>query len=156
MLAGNHRRGDDRKMADDSQGRDDRKQVAVRFISEVQGQGKVELIDELVSDDFVHHGRMAPTDLTKAGLRDSFRAMQAAFADLQVEIHDVAVDGDKVWLYKTVSGVHVGDLLGRPPSNTLVAWDTVDIFTIKDGKIAEVRDVRDFSAVENAARDAQG
>jgi predicted ester cyclase len=143
-------------MANDAQTSEDIKEIVVRFISQVQGQGRFELTDELVSDDFHHHGRSDRLDgPTKAGMVERIRTLREAFPDLRVDIHEVVVDGDKAWMYKTLSGTHVGDLYDRRPSNKKVAWNTVDMFTVREGKIVMITAVADMSEVDRATDDAQ-
>ena len=46
-------------------------------------------------------------------------------------------EGDQVVTYKTFYGTHQGDFMGIPPTGKQVAFDNIDILTVKGGKITE-------------------
>lgn len=58
----------------------DYREVLKRFNEEVFGEGKVELIDELVHEDYVDRGGVEG-DLDEQGLNDFVRAVRAALSD---------------------------------------------------------------------------
>jgi predicted ester cyclase len=48
------------------------------------------------------------------------------------------IEGDLLTAVVTVSGTHLGELMGVAPTGNKVTWSHIDIWRIKDGKIVEV------------------
>jgi predicted ester cyclase len=62
-------------------------------------------------------------------------------------LEHVLADGDKVAVMWTNRGTHVGEWFGIPPTGKTIATAGVDIFLLRDGRLAEhwdVVDVTDF------------
>ena len=111
------------------------KAVVRRFVDEMQNQHNLDLIDEMFSPDFVDYsGRAKPP--SREGLKPFFAFMFAAFPDMHFVIHQQLAEGDQVMTYKTFYGTHLGDFMGIPPTGKQVVFDNIDIFTVKDGKLA--------------------
>jgi predicted ester cyclase len=116
--------------------------VAAAYVDFVRGAS-----DELVSlmaDDFhdTVSGRHGPA------VWDTVRAwMEASFSDLVVELHAAAADGDRVLVWVTVHGTHVGSAFpwmeGRPATGRRVAWHQLHVFRLGGEQIVEHWAVRD-------------
>jgi hypothetical protein len=59
--------------------------LAKRFNDEVFTQGEVEVIDELVADDYVEHQAPLGVEPNKEGLKSFMRMFHDAFSDIKVE-----------------------------------------------------------------------
>ncbi|MBP1703974.1 MAG: ester cyclase [Chloroflexi bacterium] len=111
------------------------KDIVRRFVEEMQNQHNPDLIDEMFSPDFVDYsGRANPP--TREGVRPFFAYLFNAFPDLRFEIQQQLAEGDRVMTYKVFYGTHLGDFMGIPPTGKQVVFDNIDIFTVKDGKLA--------------------
>jgi len=77
----------------------DLKAMAKRFNDEVFTQGKVEVIDDLVADDYVEHQEFPGLEPTKEGLKQFVQMFHGAFSDIKVETLSIAVDGDELWVH---------------------------------------------------------
>lgn len=73
--------------------------------------------------------------------------MRPAIADLQVHIHEQLCEGDKVITRKTISGKHVGALLGVEATGREIAIDVIDIVRVSDGRYVEHWGVNTLAAV---------
>jgi hypothetical protein len=80
------------------------KAVVRRNTEEVQGAGNFELFDELFADDFLDHMPQPGRTPDKAGARELYRTLRAAFPDFHADIHWQIADGDRVTTYKTYHG----------------------------------------------------
>jgi predicted ester cyclase len=69
------------------------KAVVRRFMSEVLGDGKVDLIDELCAPNYVNRA-MGDTDL--AGFKAMFPAMGAVISSMRFNIVNLVAEGDAV------------------------------------------------------------
>jgi steroid delta-isomerase-like uncharacterized protein len=113
------------------------KAIVRRNTEEVQGGGNFEVFEELFADDFLDHTPQPNRTPDKAGARDLYRTLRAAFPDFHAEIHWQLADGDRVTTYKTYHGTHRGEFLGVAPTGRKIQFETVDVMRVRDGKIAE-------------------
>jgi predicted ester cyclase len=99
---------------------------------------------DLYADPFLLNG----TTTSVAALVSLAQGLRAAIADQRREILDVVSAGpDKVVVAFVVRGRHVGSLPSRlgtvAPTGRAVEMPVIDIFTLADGLITEVRAVSD-------------
>ena len=91
----------------------------------------------MFADDFLDHTPQPNRTPDKAGARELYRTLRAAFPDFHAEIHWQLADGDRVTTYKTYHGTHRGEFLGVPPTGRAIQFETVDVMRVRDGQIAE-------------------
>ena len=103
----------------------------------MQGGGNFDIFDELFADDFLDHTPQPGRTADKAGARELYRALRAAFPDFHADIHWQIADGDCVTTYKTYHGTHRGEFLGVAPTGRKIQFETVDVMRVRNGKIAE-------------------
>jgi steroid delta-isomerase-like uncharacterized protein len=113
------------------------KAVVRRNTEEVQGGGNFELFDELFADDFRDHTPQPGRTPDKAGARQLYEVLRAAFPDFHADIHWQAADGNLVTTYKTYHGTHEGEFFGIAPTGRKIQFETVDAMRVVDGKITE-------------------
>jgi steroid delta-isomerase-like uncharacterized protein len=104
-----------------------------RVFTEIYGAGKVSLVDELYSDDFVDDspGGGKGRDLIKAAVADFHKA----FPDLHIDIEDAFAIGDKVVLRYSAHGTQTGPYGSIPPTGKVVTGRGITVFQIVNGKI---------------------
>ena len=113
------------------------KAVVRRNTEEVQGGGNFEVFEELFADDFLDHTPQPGRTADKAGARELYKVLRAAFPDFHADIHWQLADGDRVTTYKTYHGTHKGEFFGIAPTGRKIQFETVDVMGVRDGKIAE-------------------
>ena len=74
---------------------EDAKTVVRRNAQEVQGEGRFDVFDELIADNFIDHTPQPNTTPDKAGVRKLYRYIRAAFPDFHAETHWQLTDGDR-------------------------------------------------------------
>ena len=111
--------------------------VIRRNIEAVQNSGDFAVFDEIFADDFVDHTPQQGVPADKDGVRTLYTGLRAAFADFHAEIHWQTVEDDKVTTFKTYRGTHAGDFLGVPATGRKVHFDTIDVFRVRDGRLAD-------------------
>jgi steroid delta-isomerase-like uncharacterized protein len=122
----------------------DRKGIVRRLIEEAQENGDLRVVDELLADDFVDHTPLPGLPPTREGVRTLFAALRAAFPDLRVRIDEQIGEQDKVMTRKTFQGTHRGEFLGVPGSGNRVAFEVIDILSVReDGRITDHRVIVD-------------
>jgi steroid delta-isomerase-like uncharacterized protein len=111
------------------------KAVVRRNTEEVQGRGNFEVFEELFAEDFLDHTPQPGRTPDKAGARELYRTLRAAFPDFHAVIHWQIADGDRVTTFKTYHGTHEGPFLGVAPTGRTVHFETVDVMEVRNGKI---------------------
>jgi predicted ester cyclase len=112
-------------------------EVMVRKAYDAVNEKQIHLLKDFFTTDFACH--FTPTQ-TRVGLdpqKSDLEILFKAFPDYHVAIDDVVSQGDKVAVRLTVSGTHLGDFYGKPPTGKTVSWPAMEIFRSKDGKFAE-------------------
>ena len=114
------------------------KTIVRRFYDEVMGQGRVELLDELMDPNFVDHGEaLFDSPQGRENLRQGIVAAQGVLPNLNVELEDIIAEGDLVGVRGTMRCTHAGTFLGVPGTGHELRWKGLAMFRIADGKIAE-------------------
>jgi predicted ester cyclase len=119
------------------------KTLVRRLIDEAQNHGKLDVIDDLLADNFVDHTPLPGLPPTREGVRILFGTLRAAFPDLHVVISEQIAEDERVVTRKTFQGTHGGEFLGFAPTGNPVAFEVIDILTIRDRRITEHRVVFD-------------
>jgi steroid delta-isomerase-like uncharacterized protein len=112
--------------------------AAARAEFEIWNTGELDLLDELVAPDVVHHDPYDPRARDGLeGLKESIAANRRAFPDLRITIEDQVAEGDKVVTRWTTSMTHAGDLGGSAATGRRVTIAGITIERFEDGKVVE-------------------
>jgi predicted ester cyclase len=112
--------------------------VARRLIEEGFNAGNLDVADELTAPELVEHQDFGPNHASGAeGVKAVIASLHRAFSDFHLEIDDLAVDGDKVWLRMLASGTNDGSFMGHPPTGRPMRTDVFDVLRVEDGRIVE-------------------
>jgi predicted ester cyclase len=79
-----------------------------------------------------------------AGMEKSVQNFGSVFKDFQVVNDEFVVSGDKVVVRSTNSGIHTGTFAGIAPTGKSFSMTSIDIHTLRDGKIVETHHVEDW------------
>ena len=111
------------------------KAVILRLYDEVFSQGNIDLIDELMADDFVEHEELPPGIPPGKEAPIAFLGMfRAAFPDFRATVEEMLEDGDKVITRARFSGTHQGEFMGIPATGNAFDVAVIDIVEFRDGK----------------------
>jgi predicted ester cyclase len=114
----------------------DLKQVSRRLIEEAFGKGKVEVFDELCSEDYRAHDPVTG-DADRAGEKENCRMYRKAFPDLRPAILASYASADVCVQHWRMTGTHHGELLGLEPMGARCTVEGITIDRFKGGKIVE-------------------
>jgi len=114
---------------------------------EVFSGGKLDLIDEIVHDDFVEHEEMPGVPTDKEAPRVFVAMMRTGFPDLQATIEDIVEENETIVVRARMRGTHDGELMGIPPTGNKVDFTAMDMVRFKDGKAIEHWGVTDTMAM---------
>ena len=112
--------------------------VVRRLIEEGFNQGNLEVAEALNSAELVEHQGFGPNHPSGAeGVKAVITSLRNAFSDFHLEIEDITVDDDKVWLRMVGSGTNDGSFMGNPSTGRRMQTDVFDICRVADGRIVE-------------------
>lgn len=121
--------------------------VTERFYDEMINEGKLDLIDTLLSPDFVEHEASPGFEPNREGVKQFFRMFRQAFPDLKFEVEFTVAKGDKVVSYITISGTQKGEFMGTAASGNQINVKTIDIIRFKNGVAVEHWGVTDTMTI---------
>jgi predicted ester cyclase len=107
----------------------------MRFFREVIGDGELDLVDELATEDYQDHVALPSQGPGRAGLKDRIAVIRAAFRPQHV-LHDVIVDTDRVAVRWTLRGVHSAEFLGLQSTGKPIQFDGIDLYQMRNGRMA--------------------
>jgi predicted ester cyclase len=113
--------------------------TSLRFITtEIWCNRRYELIDELISEDFVDHIDAQGLDGTgRSRYLASARVVHDAFSDYHEEPVFVIADGDVAVSYALVTGTHDGDFMGLQPTGRRVEYNSFGALRFAGGVAIE-------------------
>ena len=89
-----------------------------RFYDEMIGEGNLDKIDELVTDDVVDHQEGLPGQPEgKEGVAFFVNTLRGAFSDIKATVDQSLESGDLACAHVTLTGKHTGDWMGVPASD---------------------------------------
>ncbi len=120
---------------------EENKILSRRVVEEVLVAGNLDVVDEILSKDYVHHDPAMPEEGHGREHFKEFASMyRSAFPDVHMQIEDQIAEGDRVETRWVASGTHEGDLMGINPTGNRVTVAGMTIDRIADGQIAETWD----------------
>src|SRR5919202_2904923 len=110
----------------------------VRRYLDVYERGNVDLLDELLSPDYVNHSPATP-DLPTGpeGVKAVVSMFRSAMPDLVIVIEDTIAESDKVAVRYTLEGTHEGELFGVPPTGRRLSIKSITVERVSEGRIRE-------------------
>jgi len=116
---------------------EENKAVIRRAYDELWNERNVEVVDELVTEDFLNHAAPPDRQRGRQGLKDVVRMFEGAFPDFRYEVEDVISEGEKVAVRDVFRGTHQGDFVGIPATVNRVTMEAIHIYRFREGKLAE-------------------
>lgn len=114
------------------------KEFAWRLHEEVWDNGNLDLIDELIAEDYVEHSPAIPHDVRgPADYKQNVEMIRTGFPDLTLTEEDTIAEGDKVVSRITFRGTHDGEFLDIPPTGMSVEFGVIVINRVEDGQLVE-------------------
>jgi predicted ester cyclase len=117
------------------------KDLVRRYLGDILSAGRLDLLDQLLSPDFVDSTPGAPKDVRGPDLvRSAQQRAREIFPEVEYKVDDLIAEGDKVVARYTVRATSraTGSSPGRPIEVT-----GVTIFRISEGRIREIWVVND-------------
>ena len=125
-------------------GEEQNKEWVNQFYSKILNSGSVDLVDSLVSVNYIEHEPLPGFEPNKRGLKNFFIMMRTAFPDLNNNVKFMVAEGNKVVSYITMTGTHKGDYMGAPGTGKTFKIDVIDIIKVVNGKMTDHWGVGDY------------
>lgn len=117
----------------------------VRSFVDAVNKANISAFDQVVAKVTFSTTTMVPQGLE--GLKQFFAGFGAAFPDARITLNDVIAEGDKVMGFFTFRATHKGELMGIPATGKRVEFNTMDLWRVANGKLAEPWDVVDLMSM---------
>jgi steroid delta-isomerase-like uncharacterized protein len=114
------------------------KALSRRLLEEAFNAGNIDVIDELVTTDFVNHDAALPEPMIGPdAAKASIRGYRTGFPDLRITVEEQIADDMGVATRWSAKGTHEGELMGMGPTGKQATVTGITIDRIVDGRIAE-------------------
>ena len=119
-----------------------------RALDDVASQGKLDVLDEIATPDFVRHDLGGAPDIVGIDrIKRFIGAQRAVFGGLTFTADDIFAAGDKVVVRYTARGTHEREFQGIAPAGRAVSWKGINIYRIEHGKLAETWQLADIAGL---------
>jgi steroid delta-isomerase-like uncharacterized protein len=117
----------------------EREALARRFFEDAFTDGRLEVLDEVMSDDFEQHDPQVSSGGLRgpAVARQTIKTYREAFPDVRFTIDDVIEQRDRVVIRWTAKGTHDGELNGLAPTGRSVTVTGISIQRVAGARVVE-------------------
>jgi steroid delta-isomerase-like uncharacterized protein len=112
------------------------KAIVRRYKTGILNSRNIEQLDEIVAEDYLDHAAFPNQAPGLEGLKQRVTHLFEAL-DPTWTIHDMIAERDIVVIRWSHAGTHRGEFLGIPPTGEQFTINGIDIYRIRDGRMAE-------------------
>lgn len=117
---------------------EEEKAIVRRVNDEVWSRGRLDVIDELIADEFVATVIGAPEQIRgPQGFREFVVMYRKAFPDLRITIDEQIAEGESVVTRWTATGTHEGELMGMAATGKQATTAGINVNRVAGGKLVE-------------------
>jgi predicted ester cyclase len=116
---------------------EENKTLARHLMEAVWKQGVLDVVDEILTPDFVDHSLLPGQASSREGYKQSAAEFYAAFSFADLTIEAQIAEGDMVVTRFSTRCIQRGEFLGVPPSGEVGTYSTIRINRIVGGKITD-------------------
>jgi predicted ester cyclase len=110
--------------------------LARKFYEAINSRN-LDALDAIVLKDFMDHMADPQQAHGVDGLKQSLAPFLASSSDLKFVNDPVIAKGEFVTVVDTISGTNDGEIMGMQPTKKSFEFSAIDIWRVKDGKLAE-------------------
>jgi steroid delta-isomerase-like uncharacterized protein len=138
LLAIDYSKGESRMSAEEN------KAIVRRIYDELWNERKLEVADEVIARGGVNYDTgLTPQPFGPEEMKGTIQMITAAFPDNHHAVEEVIAEGDTVVLRCTLTGTHLREFMGIPPTGRRTEVNEIHIYRLEDGKAVEHRVCRD-------------
>ncbi|MET9859073.1 ester cyclase [Streptomyces smyrnaeus] len=126
-----------------------RRALIQKIWEDTWNRGHVDALDNLLSSDYLRHGRDTPPQDLRT-FKASILATRSAFPDLSTTLDDIVIEGDRAAIRWHSTGSHEGSLMGVPATKRRVEVGGATFARFEEDRIVEEFVTWDPSALLSA------
>jgi predicted ester cyclase len=111
-----------------------------RWFEEGFNQHQLNVVDEVFTERVSINGQV----VSRSAIKQNMTRHLSGFPDLHVTLDDTIAEGNRVDVWYTVAGTHLGEFEGLAPTGKRVMWTGVDHFRIAGDRVSDVRFLSDL------------
>lgn len=114
------------------------KELVRRLYQEGFGDGNLDVVEEVVAPNVITHNPIildAPSG--PDSVRGGIEMLRSAFSDVDVELHDIVAEGDRVAVFLEMSGTNTGDYRRGGATEKRGSIRAFFIWRVAHGRLAE-------------------
>jgi predicted ester cyclase len=119
------------------------KAIVRRFKDDVLNGRNVDVLDEIVAEDYLDHAAFPGQEPGRRGVKTRISYILAAL-DPRWTAQDFIAEGDLVVARWSLAGTHRGEFLGLQPTGKEFTLKVIEQYRVKDGRMAEHWNVVDM------------
>ena len=116
---------------------EENKAIVTRFNKEFLEGGDIEVLKEIVADDFINHTAAGEVPNNAEGLKQFVSMFHKGFSNIHIKIHEQVGEKDIVATRKTIHATHSGEIMGHNPTGKQIAFNVMDFVRLRNGKYIE-------------------
>lgn len=114
------------------------------MLREVWSRGDLDLVDELVTADYVEHDPVLPEPIRGPdALKETIGMFREGTPDLTKAVDETYVDRDTVIISYTATGTHEGPIMGIESTGREIEVEGIFVYRVEDGQLVEGMDMWD-------------
>jgi len=99
---------------------------------------------DVATDDIAVHTAIPGISPGREGYRNLIGLYLSAFPEQHIDVHELVGEGDRVLVRHTHYLTHGGDFAGMPPTGKKAVVDGLELYRLRDGRVAEMWHHDDF------------
>jgi predicted ester cyclase len=123
-----------------------------RYFEEGWVKGNLAAVEDFMVPNYIEHQIPDVHLASRDSLKQLLATYYKAFPDMKSVLHDIFAQGDRVAFRWSVSGTHLGDWVGIPPTGNHITASGITIYRITGGKAVEGWTSIDISRSEEEQR----
>jgi steroid delta-isomerase-like uncharacterized protein len=123
----------------------------VRRWTEAIAEGRLDTFDELLAKDVLDRSGPTPSHGVES-FKTRAAGVRAAFANIEMAIEDLLVDGDAIAWRWGLTGTHVGTFAGVAPTGRRITLHGINLQRVKSGRVVEHWTMVDLFGATQALR----
>lgn len=115
------------------------KAIVQGYFEEAWNNGTLDHLDQCLAMDVVEHGAPQIPGLNgRDALKVIIGGARASLPDIEIALHDLIAEGDKVVTRYTMMATHQNEFMGAPPTGRQLMVEGAAIYRLADGEIVEI------------------
>jgi predicted ester cyclase len=113
--------------------------ATIRSALEAINARDLDSLSDMVAPSFVRHDYdgISVDGRGPEAVAQAVRLLLGALPDLRLQVREVIATDDRAVVYVSTTGTHQGEFYGAHPSGQEVSFDSVDLYRLEGGKLAE-------------------